>query len=267
MEALGQLTGSIAHDFNNLLMIVSGHAQLLRRKLTDTKQLQAIDAVHSAANRGESLTRQLLAFSRRQPINPIVVDVKERVEAVQEMLIGSLRGNIQLKCNIVENAWPVEVDIAELELALVNTVINARDAMPAGGTITLSARNVSLQKSDGVDQLEGDFVALSMTDTGVGIAPDVLPQNFPAVLYHQSAGQGHRPRARTGLWLLAPIRGHGGSRQQRRPRNRDHNLSTAQTWVSGSRRGSSYPTDSSGARHDPCRGGQRGGCQCNCVAR
>src|SRR5262249_55070220 len=79
MEALGQLTGSIAHDFNNLLMIVSGHAQLLRRRLTDPKHLQAIDAVHSAANRGESLTRQLLAFSRRQPLNPVITDLKERV--------------------------------------------------------------------------------------------------------------------------------------------------------------------------------------------
>ena len=79
MEALGQLTGSIAHDFNNLLMIVSGYAQLLRRRLTDPKHLLAIDAVHTAANRGESLTRQLLAFSRRQPINPVVADLKERV--------------------------------------------------------------------------------------------------------------------------------------------------------------------------------------------
>src|SRR5262249_44972646 len=90
MEALGQLTGSIAHDFNNLLMIVSGHAQLLRRRLTDPKHLQAIDAVHSAANRGESLTRQLLAFSRRQPLNPVVTDLKARVESVHEMLLGSL---------------------------------------------------------------------------------------------------------------------------------------------------------------------------------
>src|SRR5262249_12951393 len=88
MEALGQLTGSIAHDFNNLLMIVSGHAQLLRRRLSDPKHLQAIDAVHSAANRGESLTRQLLAFSRRQPLNPVVTDLKERIEAVHEMLVG-----------------------------------------------------------------------------------------------------------------------------------------------------------------------------------
>ncbi|MGA7489074.1 MAG: MASE1 domain-containing protein [Xanthobacteraceae bacterium] len=195
MEALGQLTGSIAHDFNNLLMIVSGHAQLLRRRLSDAKHLQAIDAIHSAANRGESLTRQLLAFSRRQPLNPVVTDLKARVEAVHEMLVGSLRGNVQLKCDIPEDVWPVEVDIAELELALVNVAVNARDAMPGGGSITLSARNVSLKKSDGVDQLEGDFVALAMTDTGVGIAPDVLPRIFEPFFTTKALGKG------TGLGL------------------------------------------------------------------
>ena len=195
MEALGQLTGSIAHDFNNLLMIVSGHAQLLRRRLTDPKHLQAIDAVHSAANRGESLTRQLLAFSRRQPLNPVIADLGERIEAVREMLVGSLRGNVQLECHMAEAVWPVEVDIAELELALVNIAVNARDAMPGGGTITLSARNVTLRKSDGVEQLEGDFVALSMVDTGVGIAPDVLPKIFEPFFTTKALGKG------TGLGL------------------------------------------------------------------
>src|SRR5262249_28313210 len=97
---LDRITGSSVHGFIKLLMIVSGHAQLLRRRLTDPKHLQAIDAVHSAANRGESLTRQLLAFSRRQPLNPVVTDLKERVEAVREMLVGSLRGNVELKCDI-----------------------------------------------------------------------------------------------------------------------------------------------------------------------
>jgi PAS domain S-box-containing protein len=195
MDALGQLTGSIAHDFNNLLMIVSGHAQLLRRRLSDPKHLQALDAMNSAANRGESLTRQLLAFSRRQPINPIVTDLKERVDAVREMLVGSLRGNIQLKCDIPSDVWPVEVDIAELELALVNIAVNARDAMPAGGAITLTARNVNLQKSDGVDQLEGDFVALAMTDSGVGITPEVLPRIFEPFFTTKALGKG------TGLGL------------------------------------------------------------------
>jgi PAS domain S-box-containing protein len=195
MEALGQLTGSIAHDFNNLLMIVSGHAQLLRRRLTDPKQLQAIDAVHTAASRGESLTRQLLAFSRRQPLSPVVVDLRERVTAVHEMLIGSLRGNIALKWDIPADVWPVEIDIAEFELALVNVAVNARDAMPGGGTITLSARNVTLTQKDKLDELEGDFIALALSDTGVGIAPDVLPRIFEPFFTTKGLGKG------TGLGL------------------------------------------------------------------
>ncbi len=195
MEALGQLTGSIAHDFNNLLMIVSGHAQLLRRRLSEPKHLQAVDAVYAAANRGESLTRQLLAFSRRQPLNPVVINPKERIEAVREMLVGSLRGNIALTCDMPEEVWRLEVDIAELELALVNLTVNARDAMPGGGSITLSATNVVLTKADEVDGLEGDFVAITMTDTGVGIAPDVLPRIFEPFYTTKEFGKG------TGLGL------------------------------------------------------------------
>ena len=195
MEALGQLTGSIAHDFNNLLMIVSGHAQLLKRRLTEPRHLQAVEAVHAAASRGESLTRQLLAFSRRQPLSPVVVDLKDRVEAVHEMLLGSLRGNIELKRDIPTDVWPVEIDIAELELALVNVAVNARDAMPGGGAITVSARNVTVKKNDGIDQLEGDFVALSVADTGVGIAPDVLPRIFEPFFTTKALGKG------TGLGL------------------------------------------------------------------
>jgi len=113
------------------------------------------------------------------------------------MLVGSLRGNVQLKCEIAADVWPVEVDIAELELALVNIAVNARDAMPAGGVITLSATNVTLEKSDRVDALEGEFVALAMTDTGVGIAPDVLPRIFEPFFTTKEVGKG------TGLGLSA----------------------------------------------------------------
>jgi CheY-like chemotaxis protein len=111
------------------------------------------------------------------------------------MLLGSLRGNIELKQDIPADIWPVEIDIAELELALVNIAVNARDAMPGGGTITVSARNVTLKKSDGVDQLEGDFVALSVADTGVGIAPDVVPRIFEPFFTTKALGKG------TGLGL------------------------------------------------------------------
>jgi len=111
------------------------------------------------------------------------------------MLIGSLRVNIEFKCDIPSDIWPVEVDIAEFELAMVNLAVNARDAMPGGGSITLSARNVSLKKTDGVDRLEGDFVAVAITDTGVGIAPDVLPRIFEPFFTTKALGKG------TGLGL------------------------------------------------------------------
>src|SRR5215207_1692829 len=121
-------------------------------------------------------------------------------------LLGHLpeRGNIELKFDIPDNIWPVEVDIAELELALVNIAVNARDAMPGGGTITLSARNVTLKKSDGVDQLEGDFIALAMSDSGVGIAPDVLAKIFEPFFTTKPLGKG------TGLGLAQV---YGFSRQ------------------------------------------------------
>src|SRR5258708_23603989 len=118
MESLGQVTGSSGHALHHLVMNGRGHAQLLRRRHTDPKHLQAIDAVHSAANRGESLTRQLLAFSRRPALNPVVTALKQRVEAVHELLVGSLRGNVRLKCAIPADVWPVEGDIAALDLAL-----------------------------------------------------------------------------------------------------------------------------------------------------
>jgi PAS domain S-box-containing protein len=195
MEALGQLTGGIAHDFNNLLMIVSGYAQILQSRLTGAKDVQAVEAIRAAANRGEKLTRQLLAFSRRQQLMPVVVDLRARIDAVRDMLVPSLRGNIQLICDIEDKIWPVEVDLGELELALVNIAVNARDAMPDGGSITLSARNVVLKPGSAAGELEGEFVALAIIDTGTGMLPDVLQRVFEPFFTTKPVGKG------TGLGL------------------------------------------------------------------
>ncbi len=195
MEALGQLTGGIAHDFNNLLMIVSGYAQLLLRRLTEPKDTHAVEAIRAAANRGEKLTRQLLAFSRRQQLMPVTVDLRQRVDAVRDMLTPSLRGNIKLIYDIEDKIWPVEVDLGELELALVNIAVNARDAMPDGGTITLSARNVVLKSGSAAGALEGEFVALAIIDTGTGMPPDVLQRVFEPFFTTKPVGKG------TGLGL------------------------------------------------------------------
>jgi PAS domain S-box-containing protein len=195
MEALGQLTGGIAHDFNNLLMIVSGYAQILQGRLKEAKNLQAVEAIRAAAGRGEKLTRQLLAFSRRQQLMPVVVDLRQRIDAVRDMLAPSLRGNIELTCDIEDKIWPVEVDLGELELALVNIAVNARDAMPDGGAITVSARNVVLKSGSAAGALEGDFVALAIIDTGSGMPPEVLARVFEPFYTTKPVGKG------TGLGL------------------------------------------------------------------
>jgi PAS domain S-box-containing protein len=192
LEALGQLTGGIAHDFNNLLMIVSGHTQLLQRRLKEAKDLSAIEAIKTAADRGETLTRQLLAFSRRQQLSPVVVDLGARIEALREMLMSSLRGNIEVKYDVAPALWSVEVDPGELELALVNIAVNARDAMPDGGTLTVSARNVPHGEAG---PLAGDFVALSLTDSGRGIPAHMLSKVFEPFFTTKDVGKG------TGLGL------------------------------------------------------------------
>jgi PAS domain S-box-containing protein len=178
MEALGQLTGGIAHDFNNMLMVVSGNAQILKRRLRNSKNLRAVEAIELASARGESLTRQLLAFSRRQALNPIVVNLSQRLVEIRDLLASSARGDIKLLIDIRRNVWPVAVDIHELELALINLVVNARDAMCGSGMITITARNLRLQPDDTPEGLRGEFVGLTVTDTGCGIKADILPKVF-----------------------------------------------------------------------------------------
>ena len=178
MEALGQLTGGIAHDFNNMLMVVSGNAQILKERLRDARNLRLVEAIEVAAARGERLTHQLLAFSRRQALNPMVVSLRQRLAEFRDLLVSSARGDIALVIDIGRNVWPVAVDVHELELALINLVVNARDAMPDGGTIVITAKNTRLQPEDTPDAIRGEFVALTITDTGCGIADDILPKVF-----------------------------------------------------------------------------------------
>jgi PAS domain S-box-containing protein len=178
MEALGQLTGGIAHDFNNMLMVVSGNAQILKERLRDARHLRSVEAIELAAARGETLTRQLLAFSRRQALNPMVVSLRQRLAEFRDLLVSSARGDIALVIDIGRSVWPVAVDVHELELALINLVVNARDAMPDGGTIVITAKNTRLQPEDTPDAIRGEFVALTITDTGCGMADEILPKVF-----------------------------------------------------------------------------------------
>jgi nitrogen-specific signal transduction histidine kinase len=174
MDAIGQLTGGIAHDFNNLLMIVSGHAQSLKNRLKEPKDTRAVQAIEMAATRGENLTRQLLSFARTLPLNPTVINPAEAVGAIRDVLAGSMHVNIKFHIDMPDNTWPVLVDKSELELALINLAVNARDAMPEGGRISIAAENVQLDADEAPEGSAGDFVALSVTDTGSGIPADLL---------------------------------------------------------------------------------------------
>jgi PAS domain S-box-containing protein len=191
LDALGQLTGGVAHDFNNLLMVIGGSAQVLKKYAGDEKSKRAIDAIESAARRGAALTSQLLTFARRQNVNPQTIRLSERIDAVREILDMGVGGTVQLTTDVNNDVWPIKVDIAELETALVNLTINARDAMPDGGAIKISAENVALD--DEVNK--GDFVAIRVSDTGSGIPPDIVQKVFDPFFTTKPVGKG------TGLGL------------------------------------------------------------------
>jgi two-component system NtrC family sensor kinase len=195
LQAIGQLTGGVAHDFNNLLMIVSGSVQRLRRHIKDDKQIHLLDAITTATQRGESLTRQLLTFSRRQTLQPSVIDLSERLPEIKDMLSRSLRGDIEIRVGVPRRRCAVKVDPSELELALLNLAVNARDAMPSGGTLTITAKPVVLRGKASEEGLSGDFVAIRVADTGSGIPADVLPRVFEPFFTTKDVGKG------TGLGL------------------------------------------------------------------
>ncbi|MGC1541832.1 MAG: ATP-binding protein [Xanthobacteraceae bacterium] len=195
LEAIGQLTGGVAHDFNNLLMIVGGTVARLRRRVTGEKETQLLDAIANATDRGESLTRQLLAFSRRQVLQPSVIDLAERLPEIKDMLSRSLRGDIDIRLGVPRRSCAVKVDPSEFELALLNLAFNARDAMPSGGTLTISAKPMLLRGKGSEEGLNGEFVAVRVADSGTGIPPEVLPRVFEPFFTTKEVGKG------TGLGL------------------------------------------------------------------
>ena len=187
IEAIGQLTGGVAHDFNNLLQVISGGLQIMGRPGDPAAHERVFNAMKQAVERGASLCRQLLAFARRQPLRPEPVDLNRLIVAMRELLDRSLRGDVQFRSEFAEDLWPVEVDPGELELVILNLAVNARDAMPKGGIVTISAYN-SPALAD--HELTGDFVRLDITDTGVGMAADVLSHAFEPFFTTKEVGKG-----------------------------------------------------------------------------
>ena len=195
LEAIGQLTGGVAHDFNNLLMVVAGNAQRIKQAVAaDLLPARAIEAIEIAVSRGANLTRQLLAFARQQPHEPQSIRLQERLSSVQEMLASSLRGDISVSIQFKDDLWPAHIDVAEFDLALLNLAVNARDAMPDGGQLAITAENLRLAPGQVAD-LAGDFVAIRVTDTGNGIPPEMIPKVFEPFFTTKEVGKG------TGLGL------------------------------------------------------------------
>jgi PAS domain S-box-containing protein len=150
--------------------------QRLKDRLSEARDLRSLQAIQMATTRGENLTRQLLAFSRTLPLDPTVIHPAEAVRAARDVLAGSLHVNIEFTVDVLDETWPVRVDKSELDLALVNLAVNSRNAMPNGGHIAITAENVRLEGNDAPEGKSGDYVAVSVADTGTGIAPDLLPR-------------------------------------------------------------------------------------------
>jgi PAS domain S-box-containing protein len=187
MEAVGQLTGGIAHDFNNLLMVISGGLSILERDPAPERRRKLQEGMRQAAQRGAALTRQLLAFSRQKELNAIPIMIPRHVEGMRELLDGSLGGDLLVRMQFEPDVWPVEVDAGELEIALLNLCVNARDAMPGGGAIVIAGRN----RPDFTDlQLKGDFVEVSVTDTGEGMDALTLSRCLEPFYTTKDVGKG-----------------------------------------------------------------------------
>lgn len=187
MEAIGQLVGGVAHDFNNLLTVVLSGLRLMERNPDPQRRASTTEAMRQAVERGAGLTRQLLAFARRQTLQPEVIDVGARLIAMRELLERSLRADILVDIHVVEGLWPVKSDPTQLELAVLNLAVNARDAMPKGGVLTIHAENTTTES--------GDFVSISVRDTGLGMTDEVRRRVFEPYFTTKQAGQG------TGLGL------------------------------------------------------------------
>ena len=194
MEALGQLTGGLAHDFNNLLTAILGASDLGLRNVNDeAKVRKMLEGIRTSAQRGASLTKQLLAFARAQPLEIETIDLQEFLATTTTLLRPSLRSNIEVSIEISDQIWNVDADPGALELALLNLAFNARDAMKDGGKLKLSATNVTLDGNP--EGLVGEHVAFAISDTGTGMDPGTRERVFEPFFTTKGYGEG------TGLGL------------------------------------------------------------------
>nr|WP_294529554.1 ATP-binding protein [uncultured Rhodopila sp.] len=191
IETVGRLTGGVAHDFNNILAAIVGNLELALARLdAGHSVVKRLNAALQSANRGAGLVHQLLAFARRQTLHPEVVDLNRHIRASRDMLQRLLRSDVTVETRLSPQAWPVLVDPNQLEAAILNLAINARDAMPGGGTLRVETRNAGPADAAALDGLPGDFVALTVSDTGTGISPDILEKVFEPFFTTKEVGAG-----------------------------------------------------------------------------
>jgi PAS domain S-box-containing protein len=198
MEAVGQLAGGIAHDFNNLLTVIVGNLELMELRATDEQLLALLRRIQAAAGSGADLTQRLLGFSRQLPLVPQKVNMNAVVVHTSELLRRSLGEHIALSTGLGPDLWIVEADPTQIESALTNLAINARDAMPNGGRLLIETRNVTFdaeQAAAGLDLKPGDYVAMAVSDTGAGIPPEIRDRVFEPFFTTKPKGRG------TGLGL------------------------------------------------------------------
>ena len=196
MEAVGQLTGGLAHDFNNLLTAVVGSLDLLLRRTDDERLRKLAGNALQAAERGAQLTAQLLAFSRRQRLTPTAVNANDIVSGMGDLLARTIGPHIRIETKLEPHLWNALADRTQLEVMILNLALNARDAMPSGGRMTIETRNLeSIPHSLGTELAAGEYVAIAVSDTGTGMSPDVLKRAFEPFFTTKETGRG------TGLGL------------------------------------------------------------------
>jgi signal transduction histidine kinase/CheY-like chemotaxis protein len=189
MEALGQLTGGVAHDFNNLLMAASSGLELMQRAKDQPRRDMLAEGIRNALDRGAQITQQLLAFSRRSPLHSEVLDLGQHIDKLASLLNHSLRENISVRFSIADDIWPIDVDVSQFDVAILNLAVNAKDAMPRGGQICIAAANRP-------GELEGrDAVEISVEDQGLGMSAEIAEKAFEPFFTTKEVGRG------TGLGL------------------------------------------------------------------
>jgi signal transduction histidine kinase len=191
LEAVGQLTSGVAHDFNNLLTVILGNVRQMQKTASDAAQTRRLNMMAEAGERGAKLTAQMLAFSRRQKLEPKPLDLNETVASMRDLLQSTMGGSVRIETVLANRLWPAMIDPTQIELAILNLAINARDAMAVGGTLAVETSNVALgEPRSSSEPPAGEYICVSVSDTGSGMPDDVVAKVFEPFFTTKEVGKG-----------------------------------------------------------------------------